>query len=356
MKIMGEGKYGCVVKPSLKCKEEHIDYTRRVSKIMDLKHAKMELKEMEAISKIPGYEKFSVRLPEMCTPVQDDTFKSVLSSCAINKKVKEEKDFELRLLLLDDAGRDLSQLPKNLFTDFNERCIFLTSIINLFDGLIFFRKHGIVHLDIKADNLIYNESTRIVKFIDFGMASTLDAFKELYTSNRVSPAWTNSIPGYPKEMVCGKADQFSLPRCQKKYHKFVNNYDLFMNKFVNTFDSFCLTETLCTKFDSLSSKIKPSKSREETRFYKDVTTLLEEYHHDDLYYRHANLESLKTRYTDLLKRDNMYVLGAFREGHNNDNDDDYEPRNKDDTTDSSGGRRRSQKLKRRKQSKKRKCL
>lgn len=359
MKIIGEGTYGCVVKPSLKCKEENMDYRRRVSKIMNLQDAKLELKEMEAISKIPGYEKFAVLVPKMCSPIQDDTFKSVLSGCAINKKVRSDKTFDLRLLLLDDAGRDLSQLPKNLYTDFNERCIFLTSIINLFEGLIFFRDNGIAHLDIKADNLIYNESTRVMKFIDFGMASTLEDFKQLYTSNRISYSWSNLITGYPEETACGKAEHFTLPRCQKKYKNFANNYDLFMDKFVKTIDSFCLTDTLCEIFNLLKLKIKPSVSIEEARFYKDVMTLLESYYHEDLYYRNANLENLKTRYIEILKNANMHVIGSIREGHNNENDADYEPRYIADSR--SGGLilRKSKRKKRqggRKQSKKRKCL
>ena len=54
-KIVGQGTYGCVIKPALKCdnsekkiKDKH--YNNKVSKIMFDRHAKDELKELKYIS------------------------------------------------------------------------------------------------------------------------------------------------------------------------------------------------------------------------------------------------------------------------------------------------------------------
>ena len=44
--VVGEGTYGCVHSPSLKCKDAPaISYLHKVSKLLNLKDAKNELKE-----------------------------------------------------------------------------------------------------------------------------------------------------------------------------------------------------------------------------------------------------------------------------------------------------------------------
>ena len=50
----------------------------------------------------------------------------------------------------------------------NERKIFLTSLINLFDGLLFFQSNNIIHRDIKLLNIVYNVNNGKTKYIDFG--------------------------------------------------------------------------------------------------------------------------------------------------------------------------------------------
>jgi len=55
--ILGEGTYGCVIKPSLKCKtNKKINYSGRVSKVMRKKDADDEMNEMNKIKHIKGLE------------------------------------------------------------------------------------------------------------------------------------------------------------------------------------------------------------------------------------------------------------------------------------------------------------
>lgn len=52
-KVLGEGTYGCVHYPSLRCKlKKNIDYNNKVSKLTLNNEAKIELKEYNLISKI----------------------------------------------------------------------------------------------------------------------------------------------------------------------------------------------------------------------------------------------------------------------------------------------------------------
>ena len=113
-KILGEGTYGCVIKPSLKCKDKKDSkiYENKVSKVMKDNHAKDELKEMEFISKIKGIEKYTVNLPIMCKPdIKDTVFNEYVSKCNTYNvsRTYYNNPKELSLLLLDDGGLNMEQ-------------------------------------------------------------------------------------------------------------------------------------------------------------------------------------------------------------------------------------------------------
>ena len=78
---VGEGTYGCVFKPSLKCQENIGSYENKVSKVMVNREAKEELKEYISIAKIQGLEKYAITQPILCKPVIDDNFISSVSQC-----------------------------------------------------------------------------------------------------------------------------------------------------------------------------------------------------------------------------------------------------------------------------------
>jgi hypothetical protein len=60
--VIGEGSYGCVVKPSVEC-DDNYSVQGKISKIMKNKHAKEELKEFERVSKISGIYRFIIEKP-----------------------------------------------------------------------------------------------------------------------------------------------------------------------------------------------------------------------------------------------------------------------------------------------------
>ena len=83
--IVGEGTYGCVIKPALKCdKDTNInkkDYENRLSKVMRKKDAIEELEEMQKIQKIDGIEKFTIREPIYCKPELNARFNKIVKGC-----------------------------------------------------------------------------------------------------------------------------------------------------------------------------------------------------------------------------------------------------------------------------------
>jgi len=69
MHVIGEGSYGCELKPSLKCKTTRpINYKNKISKIMEKSEAIIELEEYKRIEKVDKNANYYTGNPEMCIP------------------------------------------------------------------------------------------------------------------------------------------------------------------------------------------------------------------------------------------------------------------------------------------------
>ena len=126
--ILGEGTYGCAIKPSLKCKGKKTSkiYENKVSKVMRDWDAEKELKEMEFINNIKGIEKYAVNLPIMCKPdMKDPNFDEYVSKCDTYYVAEsyENNPKELSLLLLDDGNKIL--LGKEIYKYFKPKQVSL---------------------------------------------------------------------------------------------------------------------------------------------------------------------------------------------------------------------------------------
>jgi len=301
--IIGEGTYGCVTKPSLKCDTPH-EYKGRVSKLMLKEDAIEELKEMERLVKIPNIEKYILRMPKLCNPETSAQFYQTLQTCQSVRiqKAIEEKSAQFRLLLLDDGGVDLYNFLYNILQTLKPRDIniFLTSILHLFEGVSFFLKHNIIHHDIKLPNIVYNVSNGEIKFIDFGiMISYTDFIRSSNSSqNDMAQTWDY----FPPEYSCANQEDYLLARKCKPYR--THKYDTFLKKTADTFDSFCLAFCLKSLFISMSRKI----SHIHRDFFIQTIQLLEEYTQKDVFDRNSDLNSLFGRYKILLKQFNVYSM------------------------------------------------
>jgi serine/threonine protein kinase len=178
-KVIGEGSYGCVHKPSLNCNtipEPKFNYDNYVSKLMLNENAKKELKEFLIIDKIDNKNKFHLGNPILCNPKIDKDFKKDIKECSIidSKKVIENTN-DYSLLISKYGGNDLSdfcynKLKKYLKTKKKYKTAhFFVEIINLFRGLLLFKKHKLIHYDLKPQNILFDENIGKFKYIDFGL-------------------------------------------------------------------------------------------------------------------------------------------------------------------------------------------
>jgi serine/threonine protein kinase len=188
--VIGQGTYGCVHKPSLTCKtSKTVDYTNKVSKILETKEANAELKEYEKIANIDKKHEFYLGVPTKCSPqVNLKNFDAI-------KKCKNGDDFlkdmnKYSLLLMEDGGINLetfgSQLHK--LSDTPENRIMMEKFWieghRILLGLKVFLDHDFIHHDLKPQNIVFNKEKNRLNFIDFGLSSQKSKIIEMSKKNK----------------------------------------------------------------------------------------------------------------------------------------------------------------------------
>lgn len=181
--IVGEGSYGCVHKPSIHCKtppKSGFDYNKYVSKIMKTKNAEDELDEFVVIKKIDPNDEYHLGEPILCKPNLDEAnVKDDIKKC---KHIKAD-DIEANpdnysLLVLKFGGPDLKALCNKYLVKYLEKDKelrtdrFWLEAHHLIKGLKFFRDNGIIHNDIKPQNILFDSTNGTMKYIDFGLMRT----------------------------------------------------------------------------------------------------------------------------------------------------------------------------------------
>jgi len=179
--VIGEGTYGCVHKPSLKCKDSpNISYDNKVSKLLRDKDAKKELKEYDKVRNADKNNEYYLGVPENC----DVDIRNVFNLKSIQKcKIGSDAIKNLtkyQLLIMGDGGINLEDYTKKMrewsVSEMSEELCekFLLESLRLFHGLKVFEEHGLVHHDLKPQNIVYNEKTNRLNFIDFGLMASRD--------------------------------------------------------------------------------------------------------------------------------------------------------------------------------------
>lgn len=305
--ILGEGTYGCVIKPSLKCKsKKNIDYNGRVSKVMRKKDASDEMNEMNKFKHLKDLEKYSIRTPIKCDPEINDESKKIISKCENErvKRVYRNDPSKLSQLLIDDGGMDLYNFTENIYPklSLHDQKIFFTSILELFKGLKFFSDNDIIHQDIKSLNIVYNVSTGKIRYIDFGLVISKNEF--IQQSKDSSYSFAQSWSYYPPEFSCAnKIDYTNLYKCVKYKNKY-KSHDKFISDMADSFDSYCLSLDM---INLISSIYHTEGNKIDKTFLKVFTVLMMKYSQKNLYRRKFNLDELIDKYKTMLDTYKIYT-------------------------------------------------
>tara|TARA_Y100001970_G_scaffold68905_1_gene87906 strand:- start:774 stop:1910 length:1137 start_codon:yes stop_codon:yes gene_type:complete len=309
---IGSGTYGCVYKPSIKCKnKKNLSYKNKVSKLMEDYKAKEEYNKMKTLKNIKTKKKYNYILnpPIICQPLINKHNAYVIKDCDVFHKEKfQHKHFieypeyirhYANILVMDDAGVNLDQFMKYLFKYLtkNDKNIFLTKILTLIEGIQFFKTHKIVHHDIKPNNIMYNPYKTEFKFIDFGLETS---FKN-YIKNSISGLNTRATShfNFPPESSCINKDKFNKKYKCETYKDFMN-YNEFLKKNVETFDSYSFAIALKNILETVKLIDASYKL-----FCNNILIYLKPYHANILY-RQEDLSQLIELYIRILKKYDIY--------------------------------------------------
>lgn len=305
--ILGEGTYGCVIKPSLKCKSnKNIDYSGRVSKVMRKKDAEDELNEMKKLKHIKDLEKYSIRTSIKCKPKIDGDFHKIVGECT-TKRVKDSylnNPSSLSQLLIDDGGIDLYNFYHDIYEKLilDDQKVFMTSILHLIKGLKFFSDNDIIHQDIKSLNIVYNVETGKIRYIDFGLVISKKEF--IQQSKDSSYSFAQSWSYYPPEFSCANKIVFKKKLKCVTLKKNYKHYDKFIQDMADSFDSYCLSLTLKKMFSYILEA--PGNKIDEV-FLRKVITLMEKYSESNLSNREFDLDNFIDSYSNFLRDSDIYT-------------------------------------------------
>jgi serine/threonine protein kinase len=188
--VIGEGTYGCVHKPSLKCKDNvPVSYENTVSKTISKRDASKEIMEYKNIVKADRDDDFYLGKPVLCDIDNISKNKSAIEKCKIADEVLNNLS-GYKLIVMRDGGENLETYSKKVrnwpLTQENKRkCeLFLLESLRLFKGLVVFKKHDLIHHDLKPQNIVFNEKDNRLNFIDFGIMQSKNKVKSTLLSGK----------------------------------------------------------------------------------------------------------------------------------------------------------------------------
>ena len=304
-KVIGEGSYGCVVKPSLDCTDNY-DTRDKVAKLMLQKDAEKEMRELDHLYNIPGIAKYVVSKPHLCAPVDDSILEDMRQSCE-NKRVKGALSAdELRMIVSEDGGTTLYNIIKHLLPSMSPIEIkeFIVQWKTLFGFLCFFYEHKLIHHDLKTQNVLYNLKSNQLRIIDFGKVRTYDKFirdsKE--DDNNEGVSWFN----YPPENHCTNHNDFKeSDQCQLYRRHY--SHSQFLQNSASTFDLYSIGLMMKKVIDAMKGYNIPEWNI-PTEFFQDCISLFSEMGEKNLKYRPVHPCVFQKRYDTILSKHHIVQL------------------------------------------------
>ena len=178
-KVVGEGTYGCVHNPPLNCKGNPQRPTgNKVTKLMKKEEAVNELKEYDVLSNVDPHNEYYLGTPESCK-VDNNVYNQQSAVKCRRLKAADPKIIrnlsEYTLLIMENGGDNLEIFSEKILKEGNTPNLaekierFWLEAHRLLMGVKRFLDHGIIHHDLKPQNIVYNEETGRINFIDFGL-------------------------------------------------------------------------------------------------------------------------------------------------------------------------------------------
>ena len=243
MPVIGEGTYGCVHKPSLKCNtSKKINYTNKISKLMSKKSADDEIKEYLKIHKLDKNNNHYLGMPTKCIVKNNKETTDEIKKCGKSSIFLRNKD-NLRLLVMNDGGINLSDIFNSEFINYSiEERIHISELIiifmyDIFNNLLFFNKKELYHRDIKLENIVFNINQKKINIIDFGLMNSMndilhDAYNDKY---KLDVVWWSLAPYSLFINKYGYDKMIKLQSAHNWFSRFKENNNLINGEQLNYF-------------------------------------------------------------------------------------------------------------------------
>jgi serine/threonine protein kinase len=183
--LLGKGSYGCIIRPNFSCNKYNTT-TKYISKLGNKEYILSEMKTINAlgIDKIPNFNKYVLVPLEICD----------LNKSFINKKVLEKdirnciiklpsytKNATVSNIIQEYGGISYQDYKKNNKTLEDN----IPYIYQLLQSIKFLNDNGIVHRDIKDNNMVIDIKRKLARIIDFGFGMFSNEINNLYNTNNI---------------------------------------------------------------------------------------------------------------------------------------------------------------------------
>lgn len=184
-KILTSGGFGCIFKPALKCATYENREINKISKLMTIKHANDEYRQIQKfkdiLNRIPNYSNYFL-LDDITLCKPDELTKDDLSNYTKKCKPLEKKDItstninnsldKILLLNMPYGGIDVEHFIDKYFTISNIKMLNNSLIELLINGIIPMNKLNVFHCDIKDSNVLVKTTKTglTTRLIDWGLS------------------------------------------------------------------------------------------------------------------------------------------------------------------------------------------
>jgi serine/threonine protein kinase len=181
--IIGKGQYGCVVRPSLKCRSKSPSSQRSVTKLQRIDSSLEETKSLRAINKshVDENEEYFIHKAQPCeySELDQSELQAVTAECFPDGSLRPDNLMALTYLYGGDELDNWIRMHHDNLASVKPNDVLL-AFANLFTGLHLLHSSDehVYHLDVKPPNIVVSDELPMhMRLIDFGLTSTaLDIF------------------------------------------------------------------------------------------------------------------------------------------------------------------------------------
>ena len=176
LELINQGAYGCIFHPGINCKgkKENVRYITKIQKNAD--NIERELAISKYVTKIPRYTRFFAPIIKQCPVKIERKLLPSVRQCDLFSKMSESEmaHFEyvsnkVRYVGTQDI-RDYILKQPNWIAAANALLVTHKYLLKAFAELA---KRGLIHMDVKSNNMMYDAAKDRPIIIDFGISVNL---------------------------------------------------------------------------------------------------------------------------------------------------------------------------------------